>query len=79
MSHFRFIEKNIDVSSILADIKSEDWAVAGSLQGAAGDTKPYGFLPLTMAAVKNADDDPKKTEMQQNTPMYYRILPSGNG
>ena len=42
MSHFRFIEKNIDVSDILADIKDEDWAVAGSLQGAAGDTKPYG-------------------------------------
>ena len=72
MSHFRFIEKNIDVSNILADIKKEDWAVAGSLSGAAGDTKPYGFLPLTMAAVKNPDDDPKKTELQQNTPMYYR-------
>ena len=25
MSHFRFIEKNIDVSRILADIKDEDW------------------------------------------------------
>ena len=34
MSHFRFIERDIDVSSILADIKNEDWAVAGSLNGA---------------------------------------------
>jgi len=70
MSNFRFIEYNVDVRDILADIKDEDWGVAGSLKGAAGDTAPYGFLPLTMALVKNADDDPKKTEMQTNTPMF---------
>ena len=46
MSHFRFIERNIDVSAILADIKHEDWAVAGSLKGAAGDTKPYGLMKI---------------------------------
>ena len=70
MSHFRFIEKDIDVSYILKDIKDDDWAVAGSLRGAAGDTQPYGFLPLTMAMVRHADDDPKKTELQMNTPMF---------
>ena len=59
MSHFRFIEKNIDVSNILADIKPEDWGVAGTLEGASGELNPYGFLPLTMAVVKNAGDDAK--------------------
>ena len=34
MSHFRFIERNIDVSKILADIKPEDWGVAGTLKRA---------------------------------------------
>ena len=41
MSHFRFIEKNIDVSNIIADIRASDWDVAGNLKGAAGDLKPY--------------------------------------
>lgn len=70
MSNFRFIEKNIDVSAILAEIREEDWKVAGSLKGATGKSE-YGFLPLTMAVVRSRDDDPKKTELQQNTPMYY--------
>ena len=77
MSYFRFIERNIDVSDILADIQEADWAVAGSLKGAAGDTKPYGFLPLTMAVVNENTKEggygnPKNTELQQNTPMYDR-------
>ena len=74
MSHFRFIKKNIDVSNILADIKEPDWDVAGTLKGAAGDLKPYGFLPLTMAVVNNTKQggfgNPKNTELQQNTSMY---------
>ena len=48
MSYFRFIENNVDVSSIIADIKESDWGVAGTLKGAAGDLKPYGFLPLSL-------------------------------
>ena len=72
MSNFRFIEKNIDVSKIVNEIRSDDWDVVSKLDGAAGDLNPYGFLPLTMAVIRNADDDPKKTELQQNTPMYYR-------
>ena len=71
MSHFRFIEKNIDVEKIVAEINPDDWGVAGTITGAAGDLKPYGFLPLTMALVGSPTDDPKKTEKQQNTPMYY--------
>ena len=75
MSHFRFIKKNIDVSNNLADIKEPDWDVAGTLKGAAGDLKPYGFLPLTMAVVNNTKQggfgNPKNTELQQNTSMYY--------
>ena len=72
MSHFRFIEKNIDVSNIIADIRASDWDVAGNLKGAAGDLNPYGFLPLTMAVVKKMGDDPKNSELQENTAMYYR-------
>lgn len=70
MSHFRFIEKNIDVSKIVAEINPSDWDVAGSIKGAAGDLKPYGFLPLTMAVIDKEGDDPKNTERQQNTPMF---------
>ena len=71
MSHFRFIEKNIDVSKIVNEIQADDWGVAGNLEGAAGDLNPYGFLPLTMAVVKKMGDDPKNTELQENTPMYH--------
>ena len=74
MSHFRFIEKNIDVSNIIADIRASDWNVAGNLKGAAGDLNPYGFLPLTMAVVNNTGrggfGDAHNTEMQRNTPMF---------
>jgi len=70
----RFIEENIDVSDIVADIRVSDWDVAGNLKGAAGDLNPYGFLPLTMAVVNNTErggfGDPKNTEMQKNTPMF---------
>ena len=72
MSHFRFIEKNIDVSKIVAEINPSDWDVAGSIKGAAGDLKPYGFLPLTMAVIDKEGDDPKNTERQQNTPMFKK-------
>ena len=72
MSHFRFIEKNIDVSKIVNEIQADDWDVAGNLEGAAGDLNPYGFLPLTMAVVKKMGDDPKNSELQENAAMYYR-------
>ena len=71
MSHFRFIEKNIDVSKIVNEIRSEDWGAVGKLKGAAGDLNPYGFIPITWAVIKNIKDDPKNTELQENTPMYY--------
>ena len=72
MSHFRFIEKNRDVNNILQEVldSPEDWGVAGTIKGAAGDLKPYGFLPLMMAVIRSKDDDPKNTELQQKTPMY---------
>ena len=72
MSHFRFIEKDIDVSKIVAEINPKDWEVAGTITGAAGDLKPYGFLPLTMAVIDKEGDDPKNTERQQNTPMFKK-------
>ena len=42
MSHFRFIEKNIDVSKIINEIRSEDWDVAGKLEGCAMKEFKYG-------------------------------------
>ena len=72
LSHFRFIEKDIDVSKIVSEIDPNDWDVAGTIKGAGGDLTPYGFLPLTMAVIDNEGDDPKNTEKQQNTPMFHR-------
>tara|TARA_B100000029_G_scaffold466749_1_gene502504 strand:+ start:467 stop:1036 length:570 start_codon:yes stop_codon:yes gene_type:complete len=72
LSHFRFIEKDIDVSKIVSEIDPNDWDVAGTIKGAGGDLNPYGFLPLTMAVIDNEGDDPKNTEKQQNTPMFHR-------
>ena len=71
MSNFRFIEKNIDVSKIVNEIRSDDWDVVSKLDGATGDLNPYGFLPLTWAIVMNSKDDPKNSEFQENTPMFY--------
>jgi hypothetical protein len=71
MSHFRFIEENLDIQNILQEVldNPQDWDVAGSIKGASGDLKPYGFLPLTMAVIRAVGDDPKNTELQQNTPL----------
>ena len=40
MSNFRFIEKNIDVSKIVNEIRSDDWDVVSKLDGAAGVLNP---------------------------------------
>ena len=74
MSNFRFIEKNINVDKILQQVldNPDDWDAITKIKNTAGELNPYGFLPLTMAMVKNATDDPKNTQMQQNTPMYHK-------
>ena len=74
MSHFRFIEKNIDVDKILQQVLNnpDDWNAVSKIKNTAGVLNPYGFLPLTMAMVKKADDDPKNTQLQQKNPMYHK-------
>ena len=65
MSNFRFIERNVDVKNIVQQVldNPNDWGVAGSIKGASGDLKPYGFLPLMMAVVNDTErggfGDPK--------------------
>ena len=57
LSNFRFIERNVDVKNIVQQVldNPDDWGVAGSIKGAAGDLQPYGFLPLMMAVVNDTD------------------------
>lgn len=74
MSNYKFIAKNLDVSDILKQLNDNpnDWSAVSSYKNIAGDINPYGFLPLVMAKVAFAEDDPKDTEMQQQTPMYKK-------
>jgi len=74
MSNYKFIAKNLDVSDILKQLNDNpnDWAAVSGYKNIAGDVNPYGFLPLVMAKVAFAEDDPKDTEMQQQTPMYKK-------
>ena len=78
MSNFRFIERNVDVKNIVQQVldNPNDWDVAGSIKGAAGDLQPYGFLPLTMAVVNNTMrggfGNPKHTQLQQKTLLWEK-------
>ena len=74
MSNFRFIERNVDVSKIIKQVNDNplDWQAVSAYKNIAGDLKPYGFLPLVMAVVRDANDSPKDTELQQNTPLYKK-------
>ena len=73
MSHFRFIDMNVDVSKILKQLldNPDDWKAVTKIKNISGDLDPYGFLPLTMALIKPGGDS-HHTEGQQNTPMYYK-------
>lgn len=76
MSNFRFIEHNVDVSKILKQLENnpDDWRAVSGYESTGGDKDPYGFLPLTMAVVRNPEDDPKTTEFQTNTPMFTKYF-----
>jgi mannose-6-phosphate isomerase-like protein (cupin superfamily) len=76
MSNFRFIDRNVDVSKILKQLQNnpQDWKAVSQYKNIGGDKDPYGFLPLTMAVVRNPDDDPKATELQMNTPMFTKYF-----
>ena len=63
MNNFRFIETGIDVSKILGQIEDEDWQAVSTYSKIGGQKNPYGFLPLVMAMVRNADDNPKNSEL----------------
>ena len=49
MSNFRFIERNVDVKNIVQQVldNPDDWGVAGTIKGAAGDLQPYGSVSYT--------------------------------
>ena len=74
MSNFKFWETNLDVTKICQQLldNPNDWQVVSKMKNIAGDLKPYGFLPLVMAVVKNEGDNPKNTELQKTTPMFNR-------
>lgn len=72
MSNFRFIDKNIDVSKIVAQLKLnwDDWKAVSRMSNTGGDKNPSGFLPITMAYLPDASHNPKNCEETQNTPWY---------
>lgn len=76
MSNFRFIDRNVDTSKILKQLHDNpnDWSAVSTYDNIGGDLNPYGFLPLTMAVVRNPTDDPKTTELQANTPMFTKYF-----
>jgi hypothetical protein len=49
-SHFKFLQTNIDVSSILKELQQNEalWDMVSKLRNVSGDTSPSGFLPLVM-------------------------------
>lgn len=72
MSNFIFIHNHIDVSKILQQVldNPNDWNAIKDYPNVAGKTNPYGFMPLVMAVVANAEDNPKNSERQKNTPLH---------
>ena len=83
MSNFRFISKDIKVDKILQQVLAnpDDWNEASKIPNIAGDKKPYGFLPLTMAVVETNQENLSKEELEglcvdseglQKTPMYHK-------
>jgi mannose-6-phosphate isomerase-like protein (cupin superfamily) len=71
-SNFRFIERNVDVSKILKQVKDnpQDWQAVSNYENIGGNLHPPGFLPLVMAVVSSPDEDPKNSEALQKTPMF---------
>ena len=75
MSNFRFI--NYEEPSYLPILQqvlnnSEDWKVVSTYKNIGGDLNPYGFLPFVMAVIRAHGDDPKDTELQQETTLYNK-------
>lgn len=72
MSNFIVISENVEVDKILQQVKDNpnDWNAIKDYPNVAGETNPYGFMPLVMAVVHNAEDSPKNSELQKNTPLH---------
>lgn len=70
MSNFRFIHKNLDVSKILQQVldNPQDWQAVSTYDNIGGDKDPYGFMPMTMAVVREGEN-PKNAESVQMTPL----------
>lgn len=74
MSNFRFLGRNEPYQPVLQQVldNPDDWNEVSTYDNIAGNLKPYGFLPLVMAVVQSAGDNPKDTELQQFTPLYHK-------
>ena len=75
-SNFRFIETNIDVTSILKQVldNPQDWSAAGTWDGIAGDLNPDGFLPLKLAKLEFDGQDIKNSELSVPSPLYLSLI-----
>jgi len=71
-TNFRFIAKNLDVSKILKQVldNPQDWKAVNTFKNTLGDKDPYGFLPLVMGVVRDANDNIKHSELQRKTVLY---------
>jgi hypothetical protein len=70
-SNFIFIEHNIDISSILQQVKdSDDWNTVSGYANIGGKLAPSGFLPLVMGVLAPPFTTIKDSEYQENTPLY---------
>lgn len=73
MSHYCFIDRNVDVGGILAQLyqHNEDWYAVSKFDNISGDKQPKGFLPLVMALV-SPGENPKNVELLQRTLLYSK-------
>ena len=74
MSNFRFISHSEKYKPVLQQVLDNplDWNEVSKYRNIAGDLNPYGFLPLVMAVVAAPGDNPKDTELQEFTQLYYK-------
>jgi hypothetical protein len=73
MSHYRFIDRNVNVAPILQQLQdnAEDWFAVSKFDNIGGIRNPRGFLPLMMALVPPGQN-PKNVEAINKTPLFEK-------
>jgi mannose-6-phosphate isomerase-like protein (cupin superfamily) len=73
MNNIRIIQKNVDISKILKQLKDNenDWYEVAKFDNIAGKTQPKNFLPITMGMIENYEQSIKDSNHQCNT-IFYR-------